>query len=119
MNCTRDQTIGWCIGNRDAKTFSKFFDRINVSEETIYYTDDWDVYGKIIPKERHVVGKKNTITIEQNNSNVRHYLGRMTRRTKVVSKSILMIDLSLRIHWYLNEAGGYDKFQKLCHLSIN
>jgi len=43
----------------------------------------------------------------------------MTRRTKVVSKSMLMIDLSLRIHWYLNEAEGYEKYQNLLRLSIN
>jgi len=41
----------------------------------------------------------------------------MTRRTKVVSKKEEMIDLSLRITWYLNEAGGYEKYQKLA-LSI-
>lgn len=89
-----------------------------MNDETIYYTDNWDVYGKIIPEERHIVGKNYTIALEQNNSNVRHFLARMTRRTKVVSKSLLMIDLSLRINWFLNEAGGYEKYHKLCYLSI-
>ena len=118
MDSVRNRTIGWCLGNRDAKTFGKFFEKIDVHDKITYYTDDWDVYGKIIPEVRHVVGKEHTISIEQNNSNVRHYLGRMTRRTKVVSRSMLMIDLSLRIHWFLNEADGYEKFQKLFHLSI-
>lgn len=61
----------------------------------------------------HIVGKKHTVGIEQNNSNIRHYLGRMTRRTKVVSKSKVMVDLTLRITWYLNECGGYKVYQKI------
>jgi insertion element IS1 protein InsB len=84
-----------------------------LNKDTIYYTDDWDVYSEIIPEGRHKIGKKNTVKIEQNNSNIRHYLGRMTRRTKVVSKSILMIDLSLRIHWFLNEQDGYKIYQNI------
>lgn len=88
-----------------------------MNNDTIYYTDDWDVYRMIIPKNRHIIGKKNTVKIEQNNSNVRHYLARMTRKTKVVSKSILMIDLSLRIHWFLNEQDGYKIYKEIA-LSI-
>jgi insertion element IS1 protein InsB len=64
-----------------------------------------------LPKERHKIGKKYTISIEQNNSNVRHYLARMTRRTKVVSKSAEMVDLSLRLCCYLNEMDGFEKYQ--------
>ncbi len=75
------------------------------------YTDDWEVYSKIIPKERHIIGKKYTIAIEQNNSNVRHHLGRMTRRSKIVSKSIEMVDLTMRLWWYINEVGNFVNFQ--------
>ena len=54
------------------------------------YTDKWDVYSQIIPKSIHVQGKQNTYKIEQNNSHIRHYLSRM----KVVSKSIIMVDIN-------------------------
>ena len=77
----------------------------------MFYTDNWEVYNQIIPAGKLIQGKKYTIGIEQNNSNVRHYLGRMTRRTKVVSKSIQMIDISLRIACCLNEYGFYKKYQ--------
>jgi insertion element IS1 protein InsB len=79
----------------------------------LFYTDDWEVYRKIIPKERHIIGKQHTIGIEQNNSNVRHYLARMTRRTKVVSKSIEMINISLLIACNFNEYNGYEKYQNI------
>jgi IS1 family transposase len=78
-----------------------------------YYTDDWDVYRKVIPNKKLTQGKKYTPGIEQNNSNVRHYLGRMTRQTKVGSKSIEMINISLLIICYLNEYNGYESFQNI------
>ena len=51
----------------------------------------------VLPHNRHVVGKAHTVAIERNNSNTRHRLARMTRRTKVVSHSEQMIDLSMRL----------------------
>jgi len=78
-----------------------------------YYTDDWEVYREVIPTEKLTQSKKYTIGIEQNNSNVRHYLGRMTRRTKVVSKSVEMVHISLLITCWLNEYNGYNFFQNI------
>ena len=64
-----------------------------------------------IPCEKHVIGKQHTIGIEQNNSNIRHFLGRMTRRTKVVSKSETMVMATLKICWYDNEYNGFEEYQ--------
>ncbi|MCL1907990.1 MAG: hypothetical protein FWG12_01325 [Holophagaceae bacterium] len=47
----------------------------------------------------HCHGKEHTVAIERDNSNTRHHLGRFTRRTKVVSKTKRMVDLTLRI-WH-------------------
>ncbi|ETZ07183.1 hypothetical protein P618_200640 [Holospora obtusa F1] len=44
------------------------------------------LFLKSLPKNRHSIGKSGTVCIEQDHSNTRHHLGRMTRRTKVVSK---------------------------------
>jgi IS1 family transposase len=62
-----------------------------------FYTDHWDAFAEVLPAERHIIGKTGTFTIEQNNSNTRHHLGRFTRRTKVVSKSKEMVDLTIRL----------------------
>jgi insertion element IS1 protein InsB len=78
-----------------------------------FYTDDWAAYRQVIPPEKLTQGKKYTVGIEQNNSNVRHYLGRMTRKTKVVSKSIEMVNISLLITCCLNEYNGYEVFQNI------
>ena len=68
-------------------------------KDAIFYTDNWDAFAKVLPKDRHVKGKAGTVAIERDNSNTRHNLGRFTRKTKVVSKSEEMVDLTLRL-WY-------------------
>jgi insertion element IS1 protein InsB len=66
-----------------------------------------------LPPERHTKGKKHTIAIEQDNSNTRHYLGRMTRRTKIVSRKKEMVDASIRLNEYLRTSEGFRKYQNL------
>ena len=63
----------------------------------IFYTDDWDAFAAVLPNQRHVIGKAHTITIEHDNSNTRHHLGRMTRKTKVVSKKEFMVNASIKL----------------------
>jgi insertion element IS1 protein InsB len=64
----------------------------------VYYTDDWPSYGAVLPPEQYVIGKTDTHTIERDNANTRHYLARMTRRGNVVSKSLIMVDLTMKLH---------------------
>ncbi len=90
-------TIGWIIGGRDIATVKRLYAKLEHLKNTIFYTDDWDAFAAVLPKERHIIGKQHTVTIERNNSNIRHRLARMTRRTKVVSHAEFMIDLSMRL----------------------
>ena len=91
--------MAWVLGGRDAATFRRLYDKVKHLTDCLFYTDGWDVYAKVLPSTRHFIGKAHTISIEQNNSNTRHHLGRFTRRTKVVSKKKFMVDLTLRI-WH-------------------
>jgi insertion element IS1 protein InsB len=77
-----------------------------------FYTDNWDAFANVLPPERHVIGKAHTIAIEQDNSNTRHHLARMTRRTKVVSKRPEMIDLSLRLWCALTTPAVFERYQR-------
>jgi IS1 family transposase len=36
-------------------------------KDAVFYTDDWDAFGKVLPAERHVVGKSGTVMIERVN----------------------------------------------------
>ncbi|WP_339042373.1 IS1 family transposase [Candidatus Lariskella endosymbiont of Hedychridium roseum] len=75
-------------------------------KECHFYTDDWNAFSKILPKERHTIGKSGTVCIERDNSNTRHHLCRMTRRTKIVSKKESMVYGSIKLwcalYYYTN-----------------
>jgi len=51
-----------------------------------------------------------TVTVEQNNSNTRHHLGRFMRRARVVSKSEDMVDTSLKLWNALTALGIFTQF---------
>ena len=72
-------------------------------EGKTFVADDWDGYHRLIPEAQLFTGKDLTVPIEQDNSNIRHFLARFRRRTKVVSKSTEMVDLSLRLYHHLHD----------------
>ena len=100
LNRATNKLIAWVVGRRNKKTLQNLYDKLSHLKAT-YYTDGWKTFAKVLPLDRHVVGKKHTSRIESNNANTRHQLGRMTWRTKVVSKSITMIYLTMKLwHYY-------------------
>jgi insertion element IS1 protein InsB len=77
----------------------------------MFYTDNWSVFADVLPPERHIAGKAHTVTIERDNSNTRHHLGRFTRRSKIVSKSVAMVDLTLKLWQMLTLEPWFEKYQ--------
>ena len=75
------------------------------------------MFADVLPPERHIAGKTHTVAIEQDNSNTRHHLGRFTRRTKIVSKKVAMVDLTLKLWQMLTLEPWFEKYQTLA-LSI-
>ena len=90
------------MGGRDDATCQRLLDRVALKGKT-FVTDDWDGYHRLIPESQLFTGKDLTVPIEQANSNIRHFLARFRRRTKVVSKSIEMVELSLRLYHHLHD----------------
>jgi insertion element IS1 protein InsB len=99
------------VGNRDAATLQRLFERID-KPGCIYFTDNWTSYPEVIPAERHIVGKSETHGVERDNSNTRHRVGRFTRRTKIVSHSEQMIDLSMRILTHFENPCNFEELQR-------
>ena len=59
---------------------------------------------RLIPESQLFTGKDLTVPIEQDNSNIRHFLARFRRRTKVVSNAVeIVLDLSLRIYHHFHD----------------
>ena len=109
--------MAWVLGGRDTATFRRLYNKVKHLEHCTFYTDDWDAFSKVLPSERHVIGKDHTIDIEHDNSNTRHHLGRFTRRTKVVSQKKFMVDLTLRI-WHAVTTTGLFFYLQNTALSI-
>lgn len=61
-------------------------------------TDKWPGFFRLLPEDRHFYGKDLTFPIEQTNSDIRHRLARFVRRTKASSRSLQMVDLSLKLY---------------------
>ena len=97
VNRRTGRTIAWVHGGRDSGTFRRLYDKVKHLKDCTFYTDAWDAFAEVLPPERHKIGKQHTVAVERDNSNTRHHLGRFTRRTKVVSKSPEMVDLSIRL----------------------
>ena len=112
LDRTSERTVAWVIGGRDAATFRRLYEKVKHLKECIFYTDDWEAFAKVLPKERHVIGKAHTVAIERDNSNTRHHLGRMTRRTKVVSKKEEMVDNALKLWCALTQPDIFQDYQK-------
>jgi len=109
----RNRTIGWCVGDRSTETFRAFYQRFE-HLDAMFYSDDWESYAKVIPSGRLVTGKKHTIGIEQNNSNIRHFSGRFTRRKKncfsfKISNNGFGNTQNLL---HINENNGFDEYLK-------
>jgi insertion element IS1 protein InsB len=107
------RTVAWVTGGRDAATFQRLYEKVKHLKNATFYTDDWDAFAKILPPERHVIGKKHTITIEQDNSNTRHHLARFTRRTKVLSKKAFMVEGSIKLWVALTTPAIFQAYQEV------
>ncbi|WP_339041451.1 IS1 family transposase [Candidatus Lariskella endosymbiont of Hedychridium roseum] len=55
------RTVAWVTGNRDTATFQKLYNKVSHLKECHFYTDDWEAFSKILPKERHTIGKSGTV----------------------------------------------------------
>ena len=113
LDRTSRRVVGWILGRRSSTTFQKLYDQVSHLTDCKFYTDDWEAFRRVLPADRHVVGKAGTIAIEQNNSNTRHHLARMTRRTKVVSKTEEMVDMTLKLWCALTDPEIFNQYQKL------
>ena len=62
-----------------------------------YGADHWSGFNKIIPQNRLFQGKDKTFSIEQNNGRQRHWFARFRRKTLVNSRSLEMVEITMRI----------------------
>src|SRR3954449_1653830 len=100
------RTLAWELGGRDDATCRRLLERVGI-EGHVFLTDDGEGFHRLIPAEQLFTGKDLTFPIEQDNSNIRHYLARFRRRSKVTSRARHMVDSSLRLLHYLMQPENF------------
>jgi len=65
---------GRMLGRRGTATFRRLYDKVKHLKRSLFFTDDWQAFSKVICTQQHIVGKNFTAEIERDNSNTRHHL---------------------------------------------
>ena len=91
------QLIDWECGDRDQATLDRLLKRLKDWRIRLFCTDNYQPYSSAISAGRHYIGKDKTFHIEQNNGRQRHWFARFRRKSIVVTRSLLMLELTMRL----------------------
>jgi IS1 family transposase len=89
--------LAWVLGDRSAETFRPLWASVKTWQSYFYVTDGWPVYPMFIPDGDRIVSKTYMTRVEGENTGLRHYLGRLHRKTLCYSKSVVMLKHSVRL----------------------
>jgi len=84
--------LSFVLGKRTQATRKKLLENLKTFNIRTYYTDDWQSYSSLIPKEKHVIGKSGTQKIENKNLLFRTRIKRLARKSICFSKSEVLHD---------------------------
>ncbi|MCC9135771.1 IS1 family transposase [Pontibacter silvestris] len=81
-----EEVLAWSWGNRNQRTVARLYKQLQALEIGRFCTDDWPAFGKVLPVEKHLVGKTYTRNIEGVNLCLRTRNRRIVRKTACFSK---------------------------------
>ncbi len=87
------KVLAYVLGDRKDNVFLKLKELLEPFGIRQFYTDDWGAYGRHLPPEKHVIGKRNTQKIERKHLTLRTRVKRLTRKTICFSKLEKMHDI--------------------------
>lgn len=85
------------VGDHSAKTFEPLWVVASFWQCYFYVTDGFKVYPQYIPDGDQIVSKTYMTRVEGENTRLRHYLARLHRKTLCYSKSVEMLEHSIRL----------------------
>jgi len=90
MDARSRQIIAFHVGDRSRESARKLWESIpqNYRDKATFYTDDWQAYKGVIPKERHRVVKGKGNHIERFNCTMRQRISRLVRKALSFSKKL-------------------------------
>jgi IS1 family transposase len=90
-------------------------DRLRELNVSVFFADHWEAYAELIPTEILIQTKAETHGVERNNFRQRHWCGRFRRKTCMVSRSLLMVDLTIALFARFHVNGVREEILKLCN----
>ncbi len=101
--------IAWHNGKRTDNDFKVLLSRMDNIPINNYYTDDWGSYSRLLPCDKHIVGKDETWKIERKNLNFRTHIKRLNRKTICYSRDEVIHDnvIGMYIERYYYKTGKY------------
>jgi IS1 family transposase len=100
INRATKEIIGFVTGPKTKETISKLINRLLLLNPRRIYTDGLNIYPALIPFCIHRCFRYRTNIIERNNLTIRNSLKRLSRKTICFSKSIIMLEACLKIHFW-------------------
>lgn len=94
----RKQVVASVNGRRTDANCRALYEKVKRAEVGTFHTDEWAGYPKVLPKQKHQIGKVGTLRIERRNLTFRTRIKRLQRRTIYFSKSEVMHDAVLKLH---------------------
>ena len=100
INRSTKQVVDFVVGRRTKRNLSQITQAVLKLNPRQIFTDGLRTYIMLIPKKLHNTRKKNTAVIERNNLTLRTHLKRLSRKTICFSKTIEMLDATLRLFFW-------------------
>ena len=90
MDARSRQIIAFHVGDRSGESAKRLWESIpkKYRDKATFYTDDWQAYKGVIPKERHRVVKGRANHIERFNCTMRQRISRLVRKALSFSKKL-------------------------------
>ena len=90
MDARSRQIIAFHVGDRSGESARRLWESIpkGYRDKATFYTDDWQAYKGIIPKDRHRVVKGRVNHIERFNCTMRQRISRLVRKALSFSKKL-------------------------------
>jgi insertion element IS1 protein InsB len=100
-------------GDRDERTFRRLFERLARWKVRLFCSDSCGVYPLVLAVGNHHQGKGETVALERNNGQQRHWTAALRRRSIVVSKSLAMIErrVALFAHLHVNKEAAPEMYR--------
>src|SRR3954464_6324372 len=110
---TTGRLVDWECGDRDERTFRRLFERLARWKVRLFCSDSYGVYPLVLAVGNHYQGKGETVALERNNGQQRHWTAALRRRSIVVPRSLAMIErrVALFAHLHVNREAAPEMYR--------